>query len=311
MLPRRILISLLAFVLASTACRAVTTPTPQPVPSEPPTATDTPIPALLTLEQLKNAEVKISGVSGTGVSQTVKLTDGIFQSGSDPASTDFASVVMGEQVAYGDLNGDGAQDAAIILAENYGGTGVFVSVAVMLNRGGQPVFAASAGIDDRPVTNSLSIQGGEILLDAIIHGPNDPGCCAAQPVTETFRLWGGNLTLTRYTSKIPNGAERVIEITSPAQGSQVSGPFTINGYVTIAPFENTLGYSVFVEGAADPALQSAIIVNAAEMGGPGDFALPLDLTNDGIKGNVRIQISDISPANGASLAVATLFITVQ
>jgi hypothetical protein len=214
-------------------------------------------------------------------------------------------------VAYGDLDGDSLQDAAIILGENYGGSGSFVSVAVLLNRNGQPVFAGSVGIDDRPKVNSISIQNGEVLLDAVIHGPNDPGCCPAQPVTQTFRLWGGKLILVHYTSKTPVGTERIIKINAPAQGSEVSGPLTISGSVTIAPFENSLGYSVFVEGSSDPVLQAAVMVDAADMGGPGNFSLPLDLAASGIKGNVRIQIADLSAANGAYLAVDTLFVTVK
>ena len=152
---------------------------------------------------------------------------------------------------------------------------------------------------------------GEILLDATVHGPNDPGCCAAQPVTETLRLWDDKLVQTRHTSKIPDGTERIIKIDSPAQDSEISGPFTINGSVTIAPFENTLGYSIFVEGKADPIMQSAVMVSASEMGGPGTFTLPLDLTTSGEKGNLRIEISDVSAADGSYLAVATLFVTVK
>lgn len=321
MFTPRLLLPFLALILASAACSFLTgpEPTPQPAPVTEvfvlPTAippTDVPaIPAALTLEQLKNAEVKITGVSGTEPTRTVKLTDGAFESNSDRASTDYVRVNMGQQVAYGDLNGDGAQDAAIILGEGYGGTGDFVSVAAILNQNGQPVFAASAGVDDRPMVNSLSIQNGEILLDAVIHGPNDPGCCPAQPVTETFRLWDNKLVQTQRTSKTPGGAERIIKIDSPAAGSEVSGPFTINGSVTIAPFENNLVYTVFLEGTPDPVAQAGFMVDATEMGGPGTFSLPLDLTAAGIKGNLRIEISDVSAADGAYLAVATLFMTVK
>ncbi len=315
MLTRRLLLPFLALILASAACSSLagTQPTPQPdsVISSPVPATDTPVIPALTFEQLRNAEVKITGVLGADTTRAVKLIDGVFESNSDRTSADYVSVHIGQQVAYGDLNGDGLDDAAVIIGESYGGTGDFVSVVAMLNQAGQPVFAASAGVDDRPIINSLAIQDGEILLDAVVHGPNDPGCCAAQPVTKTFRLWGGKLTLTRHTSKIPDGTQRIITIDSPAQGSEISGPFTLNGSVTIAPFENNLAYSVFVEGAPEPVVQSAIMVNATELGGPGAFALPLDFTAAGIKGNLRIEISDISAADGAYLALTTLFVTVK
>ena len=340
MKTQRLLIPFLVLILAAAACSLPVadsvpfTETPPPVQSAPDTeipiplaATDTPIllpptdtplplPATdipaLTLDQLKNAEVNITGVTGNSAATTVKLVNGKYESKSDHTAADYVNVNMGKQVAYGDLNGDGAQDAAIIIGENYGGTGDFVSVVAMLNQNGQPVFGGSYGVDDRPAINSLAIQNGEILLDATIHGPNDPGCCAAQPVTESLRLWSGKLVQTRHTSKIADGSERIIKIDSPAQDSEISGPFTINGSVTVAPFENTLGYSVFVEGKADPIMQSAVMVSATDMGGPGTFTLPLDLTTTpDAKGNLRIEISDVSAADGSYLAVATLFVTIK
>jgi len=338
MFAPRLLLPSLALILALAACAAPATPTSlphQPAPATqtpilataiPPTAapatetsvpttviptTDAPAVSSLTLEQLQNAEVKITGSLGTAPERTVQLTGGGFESGNDPTSSDYVSVHMGQQVAHGDINGDGNEDAAIILAENYGGTGVFTSVAVMLNQGGQPVFAASHLIDDRPQVNSLAIQNGEIWVDAIIHGSNDPGCCPAQPITQTFRLWDNKLTLTNHTSKTPDGRERIIKIDSPANGSEISGAFTITGSVTIAPFENNLVYTVFLEGTPDPIAQAGFMVDADGMGGPGTFNLPLDLTATGAKGNLRIEISDVSAADGSYFAVDTLFLTLK
>ncbi len=312
---RRFICALMVLVLASTACSLNLSDTPAPA-TQAPGSTDvastpqTSVPEL-TLEQLKNAEVEIVGVSGTAAIRKIKLTDGKFQSGSDPTAADYVNVSMGQQVAFGDLNGDGVDDAAIIIGENYGGTGDFVSVAAMLNQSGQPVFAGSAGVDDRPIINSLAIQNSQIRADATIHGPNDPGCCPAQPAMETFRLWGGRLLLTNFTTKTPTGTERIIKIDSPSPGTQISGPFTVNGSVTIAPFENNLAYFVFLEGAPEPVVQSSILVNVTEPGGPGTFQLPLDFSASGIQGNIRIEISDISAANGDYLALATLFVTVK
>ena len=329
----RILCAILALGLASFACSVNLTDTPAS-PTQAPGSTDaapilasaTPMPPTvaptiastttpaLTLEQLKNSEVQITGtssVAGAPQIRIVKLTDGVFQQGSDPAGTDYVSVHMGKQVAFGDLNGDGVDDAAIIIGENYGGTGDFVSVVAMLNQGGQPVFTGSSGVDDRPAINSIDIRDGQILLDAVVHGPNDPGCCAAQPAKETFRLWGGKLVRTGLSSATPDNNQRMIKIDSPAPGTTVSGPFTLKGSFTIAPFENNLAYTVFLEGAPEPVVQSSITVNAAQPGSAGTFELPLDFSSAGIQGNIRIEISDVSPADGSYLALETLFLTVK
>jgi hypothetical protein len=328
MLIRRFLSALLVLALASIACSVnVSTDDPTPVPTAattaaplPGEATPSPVPATetpptpappaadLTLEQLRNAEVEISA---TDDHRMVQLADGRFEQGSDPAAGDYVSVSMGQQVAFGDLNNDGAQDAAIILGENYGGTGSFVSVVAMLNQGGQPVFAAAALIDDRPMVNALDIQNGEILVDAVIHGPNDPGCCPAQAVKQSYRLWDLRLVLSRFTSTTPLGQERIITIDAPANGAEVSGPFNVTGSFTISPFESNLAYAVFLEGTPDPIVQAGMLVNAPELGGPGTFQLPLDFTSAGIKGNLRIEISDLSAADGSYLALASVFVTIK
>jgi hypothetical protein len=332
MIPtRRFLSAFLVLALASVACSVSLDLTGTPAPAQPatdtpasvptdeaaptpePVATDippTPVPALA-IEQLRNAEVKIAGIADAESMRTIQLTDGRFESGSDPAVEGYVNVAMGAQVAFGDLNGDDIPDAAIIIGENYGGTGNFVSVVAMLNQGGQPVFAGSALIDDRPIINSVAIQNGEILVDSMIHGPNDPGCCPAQPVNQSYRLWDGRLVLSHFISETPSGVERIINIESPLDGAEVSGAFTVTGSFTISPFENNLSYSVFLEGTPDPIAQAGLMVNALEMGGPGTFELPLDFSAAGTTGNIRIEISDLSAADGSYLALDTLFITVK
>ncbi len=118
---------------------------------------------------------------------TVQLADGTYRSTNDTASPDYADVtLLAEPTALGDLNGDGIADAAALLAENYGGTGTFVSLLAILDVGGQPVQAGAYLIDDRPKIGSMRIDNGQITLGSEIHGPNDPGCCASLPVTDTL-----------------------------------------------------------------------------------------------------------------------------
>ena len=42
-----------------------------------------------------------------------------------------------EPVFYGDLNGDGLEDAAVVLATQNGGTGTFIELAAVLNHDGR------------------------------------------------------------------------------------------------------------------------------------------------------------------------------
>ena len=280
-------------------------PSPAPVIQASPTLAPTSVPAL-TIDQLKNAEYQLVAQDSH---KTVQLVNGVYQNGSDPASPDYADVTLAQQVAFGDLNGDGVGDAAVLLAENYGGTGVFVSVVAMLNENGKPVQAAAEMLDDRPQINSISIKDGQIYLDATVHGPNDPGCCAAQPVKNVYRLIDGKLVFTSIITKTANGLDRIITIDSPADGSSASWPLTITGKVTIAPFENNLLYVAF-DANNNELKKGSFLVNANQPGSPGTFSLPLDL-GASVTGPVRIQIEDSSPADGSILALGSVTVNIK
>jgi hypothetical protein len=117
------------------------------------------------------------------------------------------------------------------------------------------------------------------------------------------------LVLSSFVTKTIDGAQRLITIDTPANGAEISGPFVIKGGVTISPFENNLVYKVYVPGTADPVAQAGFTVSADGLGGPGTFELPLDFSAESFKGPVRIEISDVSPADGSILALKTLYLT--
>ena len=314
-MKRLFFLSILGFVVL--ACSGLTLPAPSPN-VESATATlgvSTPAPTqlnvpALTVDQLVNASYHLEARDDH---PTVQLTKGEYQSATtDPASVDYAVVKIVEPVALGDLNGDGLGDGAVLLAENYGGSGVFVSLIVMLNQGGQPIQVASELIDDRPIINVLSIQDGQIFLDATIHGINDPMCCATFSTRRTYRYQAGHLIMTSFSSKTPNGSERVISISHPADGDSFldSWPLTLTGNVTVAPFENTLGYKIF-DADNNQVETGSLMVQASQLGGPGSFSLPLDLSRIGTSGPARVQIEDLSPADGSLLALGSVRINIK
>ena len=157
-----------------------------------PYATPTPhmdIPPL-TLDGLKNAEYRITF---KGVEKTIRMTNGLYQQGTDPSSPDFLTVTVNDLAIFGDLNDDNVDDAVVILAEGYGGTGMNVYIAAVTNWAGIPLHKASALIDDRAIIQSMRIDNGYIIVNALVHGENDPGCCPSKQVTRIFRLVGQNL----------------------------------------------------------------------------------------------------------------------
>jgi len=75
-----------------------------------------------------------------------------------------------------------------ILIESSGGSGNFRYLAAVINEGGAPVNVATQFVGDREQMQALTIEGGEITLNMVAHGPDDPMCCPTQEVTKRYRL---------------------------------------------------------------------------------------------------------------------------
>jgi heat shock protein HslJ len=146
-------------------------------------------PGSLTLAALQNASYQ--GI----YDEPVQLTDGRYEGEPFvPGGASRPTVTFHPEVyAFGDLNGDGVDDAAVILIENSGGSGSFIYLAAVINEDGTPVNVATAFVGDREQVQAVSIDGNEITVDMVSHGPDDPMCCPTQEVTKRYRLQGDQL----------------------------------------------------------------------------------------------------------------------
>ncbi|MDX9992974.1 MAG: Gmad2 immunoglobulin-like domain-containing protein [Anaerolineales bacterium] len=265
----------------------------------------------LHIEQLRNGEYTFNGIDPNGAPKTYRLQNGSYQSSADTASVGFVSIRLIEPTAIGSLNNDEYQDAAVILVENYGGTGQFVQIGAVLNQAGSPYHAATYPLGDRVKVDTLNIQNNEILLSGLVHGPQDGLCCPSIPATIHLRLLNENqLMLTRFTTQTPDGQERSINIRAPLNGAEASGSITITGDVSIAPFENNLLYTLY-DSQYQEITRSGLMVDAPDFGAPGTFALTIDLAALGRTGNLYVEITDLSAADGSVLALAQIQIQVR
>jgi heat shock protein HslJ len=142
----------------------------------------------LTEEALKNAEY--SGI----YEEIIRLTDGRYEG--EPFVEGGASrptVTFTGAYALGDLNGDGLDDAAVVLVENSGGSGSFFYLALVLNQDGNPENVVTQLLGDRAQVESVTIDGAEIAIKAMAHAPGDPMCCPTQEVDLTYRFDEGQL----------------------------------------------------------------------------------------------------------------------
>jgi len=184
----------------------------------------------LTMNELKNAEYQ-SEFSANG---RVKLTNGIYKERIVPNSASELIITLSDKVAYGDLNGDGKEDAAVILITDPGGSGTFRHLAIVTNQNGRPKHVASHLLGDRVKIKSLSVRTGEIAVEMITHGPNDPMCCPALEVTQNYLLQDNKLV----KAQVPKLADRKWALQSfgtigseerPLPETEISIEFTADG----------------------------------------------------------------------------------
>jgi hypothetical protein len=316
---RKLTFPILVLLLAILACNIQTTAptsTPMvitvtvasPVPTTTPVITDTPATptstpgasGALTLETLRNGTYLTPFYN-----RTITLVNGSFSDGSGPT---FYSVQMLNVYAFGDLNGDGINDAAVILAENQGGSGTFESVIGVLDQDGTQQQVSSAQLGDRVLVNSVDISSGVIRLDLVVHGPNDPMCCPSIPQKQNYWLIGNKLWLMRLTSSI-SGTEHVININSPAIWSTVANPFIVTGTVTVLPFENTLAYYIYLTDGTRVNESSFTVTPSG--GTTGTFSHDFNLSSAGITDWVILQLVDISAADGSIIALGSIILKVH
>lgn len=121
------------------------------------------------------------------------MTDGEFRAPFAADSSAAVVVSLSDWTTYGEL--DNGSAAAAILVSQTGGSGVFYDLAVVSFGQGKPVDVATTFIGDRVQVNALTIEEGDIILDMVVAGPDDPMCCPTQHVRQTYGLEGGELKL--------------------------------------------------------------------------------------------------------------------
>jgi heat shock protein HslJ len=102
------------------------------------------------------------------------------------ASRPGVTLVPGLRIT-GDLDGDGAPEAVVMLASSGGGSGTFnhVAAASRLANGNVKVRGV-APLGDRVQIRYARIVSGELLIDTVEAGEGDAACC---PGTKRLRRW--------------------------------------------------------------------------------------------------------------------------
>ncbi|MCX6053409.1 MAG: hypothetical protein NTZ74_00555 [Chloroflexi bacterium] len=238
--------------------------------------------------------------------KTVQLVDGEYEISDNNGR--YSGKIL--QDSFGDLNGDGKEDTAFLLAENAGGTGVFVSLIAVVSRGEQYDQLESVLIDDRPVINSFGVASGEIHLSALLHGSLDDMVSPTFGVTQVYRVLGDKLTLTSLRSTTEGSTQRAIVIDLPSDGESISDEVQITGRMPIGPFENNLSLKV-LDLAGNELYASGFRVDAPEMGAPASFNNLVSLPALPSGAWVRVELGELSMADGSLIAMASVVVQIK
>jgi heat shock protein HslJ len=140
-------------------------------------------------ETLRNLEYR------GAAEQPVTLADGRWQGVPfAPGGAERPRVELARNgIARGDIDGDGRDEAAVLLLESGGGTGMNHYVAVVAERDGAPRNVATALLGDRVQIMRFSVEAGRVVVEAVVSGPDEPMCCPTQKVRWTLVLAGSQL----------------------------------------------------------------------------------------------------------------------
>ena len=146
-------------------------------------------------------------------------------------------------IGFGDLNGDGTEDAAVLLAVNSGGSGQFVYLVPVFSIEGEPQPLESVFLGDRINLTSLAIRDQQITLNLVTQAPNDPQSNPTLKVSRIYSLQFDGNSSPRF---IQTGGDPSGDMPSPGplpQNETSNQP--VSAIKTLALFEPH-GYAVRV-----------------------------------------------------------------
>ena len=116
-------------------------------------------PRRLTLEQLRDGEYRLPLLGDEETPIRFRGGQGSIRYGVGATERVEAGLV-GDLLAFGDLDGDDVADAAVVAFVNTGGSGTFIHLIAVRDREGTPVQAGRQFLGDRVRVKSLAVSGG-------------------------------------------------------------------------------------------------------------------------------------------------------
>jgi heat shock protein HslJ len=236
-----------------------------------------------TSEQIANATLTDIGDGST------ELSDGYWEGAPfEPGGAARPAVgLVKDFVLKGDLDGDGEEEAAVLLWSSSGGSGTFGYLAALERRGDGVSQLGITELGDRVQVRAGHIDGTRIVIDTVQAGSKDAACCPGQKFRRVFELSEGTLR----------------EVTTEDRGRVSSADLSGTTWV-LAEFAP--------DAAVTRGVNVTLVVNGEKLSGSGGC----NRYNAGIvdleaPGSVRIgPVAGTRKAcHGASMAVESRFLT--
>jgi heat shock protein HslJ len=216
--------------------------------------------AVPTLEELGN--IAYSGI----YEEPVQLVNGVYEG--EPFVPGGAArqrvELLADLHATADIDGDGSEEAFVLLSESSSGTGQFLYLAAVTQAEGSARNLGTVSVGDRVDVIGLTSANGEATLEYIVAGPGEPACCPTLMISSTYGFRDGRLvevsrkelgmlsvgqlagptwrlTAFGWNETIPQG----VSITATFEGNRISGSAGCNNYFATldapTPYELSIG----------------------------------------------------------------------
>jgi heat shock protein HslJ len=101
--------------------------------------------------------------------------------------------LAGDFRLVGDLDGDGLEEAVVVLTYRPGGTGALSFLAVVTRENGTLRNVATTGLGDRVQIRLARIEDKRLIVSAVRAGEHDAACCPGELVESQWTLGDGRL----------------------------------------------------------------------------------------------------------------------
>ena len=112
--------------------------------------------------------------------RVVQLHHGKVSQPAAPGASAFIEILVSGDPEYGDLNGDGLDDAVLFLQCNTGGSGTFYYAAVCLYNGLRWRGTSAVFLGDRIIPQRIDINNGIVIVHYLRRMPDEPMSASAK-----------------------------------------------------------------------------------------------------------------------------------